>query len=194
MDYEERLPTIVLTLACYAGSLCWSREHLLTVLKMDTEGLLVNEGESWRMLCRKCDGHPYAPNHPALRSTRPWPGLMPSSCVSIAGLSKTVEGCTLASTASGGASRESVDTNTRVCDTSSRHRSNGITQGVVHAHGNRAAQNSGALGLSSAEVTILMQSNAGNREIVTLPPGGEAATHQPRCVCYLMGMITPGTF
>jgi hypothetical protein len=85
-------------------------------------------------------------------------------------------------------------TNTQARDTSSRHRSSRMTQEVAHAHGNRAAQNSGALGLSSAEVTILMQSNADNREIVTLPPGGATETCQPRCVCYLKGMITSGTF
>jgi hypothetical protein len=51
----------------------------------------------------------------------------------------------------------SIYTNPRACTTAKHHRSNGITQQVEHAHGNRAAQRSGALGLSFAEVTILMQ-------------------------------------
>jgi hypothetical protein len=63
-----------------------------------------------------------------------------------------------------------------------RRRSNGITQQVEHAHGNRAAQRSGALGLSSAEVTILMRLNVDTREIFTLSPRGEPKTHQPRSV------------
>jgi hypothetical protein len=72
-----------------------------------------------------------------------------------------------------------VHTNPRACDPSRCHRSNGITQQVEHAHGNRAAQKSGALGLSPAEVTILMRLYVDTREIVTLSPGGETGTHQP---------------
>jgi hypothetical protein len=75
-----------------------------------------------------------------------------------------------------------VHTDPWACSTVTHHRSTGITQQVEHAHGNRAAQRSGTLGLSSAEVTILMRSNADTREIATLSPGGEPKTHQPRCV------------
>ena len=76
----------------------------------------------------------------------------------------------------------SVHTNPRACSSARRHRSNGITQQAEHPHGSRAAQRSGALGLSSAEVTILMRLNADTREIVTLSLGGEPHTHQHRCV------------
>jgi hypothetical protein len=61
-----------------------------------------------------------------------------------------------------------VHTNPRVCSRVRHHRSNGITQQVEHPHGSRAAQRSGALGLSSAEVTMLKQLDADTREIITL--------------------------
>src|SRR5919109_5373219 len=73
-----------------------------------------------------------------------------------------------------------VHTNPRVCSRIRHHRSNGITQQVEHPHGSYAAQRSGALGLSSAEVTILMRLHADTREIITLSLGGETHTHQPR--------------
>jgi hypothetical protein len=71
----------------------------------------------------------------------------------------------------------SVYTNPWAYALAKRRRSNGITQQVEHAHGNRAAHRSGALGLSSAEVTILMQLNLNTRAIITLSPGGDAKTH-----------------
>src|SRR6266850_2495459 len=86
-----------------------------------------------------------------------------------------------------------VHTNPRVCSSIRRHRSNGITQQVEHPPGSRAAQRSGALGLSSAEVTMLMRLNADTREIITLSLAGEPHTHQPRCVEISIGVITLGT-
>ena len=80
-----------------------------------------------------------------------------------------------------------VHTNPQVYSNMRRHRSNGITQQVEHPPGSRAVQRSGALGLSSAEVTILMRLNADTREIITLSLGGEPHTHQPRCVEISLG-------
>jgi len=125
-------------------------EHRPAGLRLAQRGCQWIGTSHFELFSRPSDNDQDASKRPPLRSARPWPGLIHSSCASIAGSSKTVEGCTPASTASGGASRGSVHNNAQAGNASSHHQSNGITQGVVPAHGNRAVQNSGALGLSFA--------------------------------------------